>query len=293
MNLIIRKPEVAAKTAQSSSYGTAPLLTNLKKFSMNTKSTQGKLWSIAPEYWSRHFEPYFIPLYKKALSQLSISDDTLLLDAGCGSGLFTSMAIRRGAQVIGVDAAPGLLQVARLRNPMNNFLEEDLETMPFANESFDVITGFNSFQYAGDFANAVKESKRVLKKGGQLAIGIWDKPHKSDATQILKAISTLLPPPVPGRPGPFFLSEEGRVEGVLKELGLKLKTRTSVSCPFIYPTLADGVKSFMGTGPAAAALRYTTRSVVEKTIERALLSYRVTDDIYYQTNRFLLFIAEK
>src|SRR6186997_2005226 len=120
---------------------------------MSTKSIQGKLWGIAPQYWSKHFEPYFLPMYKKVLEQLKLSADTLLLDAGCGSGLFSSMAIESGAQVIGIDAAPALLEVARTRNPQNNFMEEDLEAMPFADNSFDIVTGFNSFQYAGNFEN--------------------------------------------------------------------------------------------------------------------------------------------
>jgi len=44
---------------------------------------------------SKHFEPYFLPMYKKALEQLDLSEDTLLLDAGCGSGLLSSMAIEK------------------------------------------------------------------------------------------------------------------------------------------------------------------------------------------------------
>jgi SAM-dependent methyltransferases related to tRNA (uracil-5-)-methyltransferase len=55
------------------------------------------------------------------LEQLGSIKTKLLLDAGCGSGMFTSLAIKAGAQVIGVDAAPGLLEVARERNPHNNF----------------------------------------------------------------------------------------------------------------------------------------------------------------------------
>ena len=116
---------------------------------MSTKTMQGQLWSIAPQYWSKHFEPYFLPMYRKVLEQLNLSEDTLLLDAGCGSGLFSGMAIEKGAQVLGIDAAPGLLEIARERNPLNNFLEEDLEALPFADNSFHVVTGFNSFQYAG------------------------------------------------------------------------------------------------------------------------------------------------
>src|SRR5689334_15233827 len=98
---------------------------------MPTKEQQGKLWSIAPHYWSKYFEPFFTPVYKKVLEQIQLNENISLLDAGCGSGLFSHLAINAGAQVIGVDAAPGLLKLARQRNPKNNFLEEDLESLPF------------------------------------------------------------------------------------------------------------------------------------------------------------------
>ncbi|HEU5168695.1 MAG TPA: class I SAM-dependent methyltransferase, partial [Chitinophagaceae bacterium] len=215
---------------------------------MSTKVIQGELWSVAPQYWSKYFEPFFIPLYKKTIEQLQLSEYTSLLDAGCGSGMFPHMAISTGAQVIGIDAAEGLLEIARQRNPKNNFLEEDLETLPFAPESFDVVTGFNSFQYAGNFTAALAEAKRVLKEKGRLAIGIWDKPEFSDATNVLKAIGTLLPPPLPGTPGPFALSEDGKIENVCSSLGLKLVYHTRVSCPFIYYSLKDGIRSFLATG---------------------------------------------
>ena len=260
---------------------------------MSTKASQGKLWSVAPEYWSNHFEPYFLPMYKKVLEQLDLSEDTLLLDAGCGSGLFSSMAIETGAQVIGIDAAPGLLEVARKRNPQNNFLEEDLEAMPFADNSFHVITGFNSFQYAGSFENALLEAKRVLKPGGRLVIGIWDKPEMSDATHILKAIGSLLPPPPPGTPGPFALSEDGKIEQILDEIGLKALYKTRVACPFLYHNIKDGVRSFMGTGPAASAVDYRDKEIVEEAIAKALRPFCISEDLYFLQNQFLVFIAEK
>ncbi len=260
---------------------------------MSTKTAQGKLWSIAPANWANHFEPYFLPMYKKALKQLDVTEDTLLLDAGCGSGLFSSMAIQAGAQVIGIDAAPGLLEVARRRNPKNNFLEEDLEAMPFANDGFNIVAGFNSFQYAGNFESALLEAKRVLKPGGRLVIGIWDKPEMSEATNVLKAIGTLLPPPPPGTPGPFALSENGKMESIFEKVGLTMHDKAVVSCPFLYHQLKDGINSFMGTGPAAAAISHTSKEIVESTISKALQPYRLADDMYYLENQFLLFIAGK
>ena len=260
---------------------------------MSTKEVQGKLWSVAPQYWSKYFEPFFLPLYKKTLEQIALDENSSLLDAGCGSGLFSHMAIKTGAQVIGVDAAPGLLELARERNPQNNFLEEDLETLPFGTESFDVVAGFNSFQYAGSFTGALSEAKRVLKKGGRIVIGIWDKPEMSDATNVLKAIGSLLPPPPPGTPGPFALSEDGKVEHICNSLGLKMVFRTKVSCPFIYYSEQDGIRSFLGTGPAAAAMNHTSERKVQQVIANALQPYRLSEDMYHLQNSFLLFVAEK
>jgi SAM-dependent methyltransferase len=260
---------------------------------MSTKTIQGQLWSAAPDYWARYFEPGFIPMYKHVLEQLTLKEEYFVLDAGCGSGLFSSMAIAAGAELIGVDAAPGLLEVARRRNPENNFLEEDLEALPFADNSFHVVTGFNSFQYAGNFENALVEARRVLKPGGRLVIGIWDKPEKSEATYILKAIGSLLPPPPPGTPGPFALSEDGKMEGIFERIGLKLRYKAGVSCPFLYASLSDGIKSFMGTGPAAAAVNHSSSASVEKTIARALQPFGLTDGLYFLQNQFLVFIVQK
>ena len=260
---------------------------------MSTKTIQGQLWSIAPKNWSIHFEPYFLPIYRRVLEQINITGDTMILDAGCGSGLFTALANRAGAHVTGIDAASGLLEIARERNPGVTFLEEDLEALPFADNTFDVVTGFNSFQYAGNFENALKEAKRVLKPGGKLVAVIWDKPEMSDGTTILKAISTLLPPPPPGTPGPFALSEDGKVENVLNGIGLQKISKETVPCPFLYHSMNNAVKSFMGTGPAAAALNQNPRVVVEGVIADAFGKFYLTDDMYFLMNSFLLFVAEK
>lgn len=260
---------------------------------MSTKKIQGELWSVAPHYWAKYFEPFFLPMYKTVLQYLKPNADTALLDAGCGSGLFSHMAIETGAQVIAIDAAHGLLDMARKRNPGHSFLEEDIEALPFASGSFDVVAGFNSFQYAGNFSNALIDAKRVLRDGGKLVVGIWDKQELSEASNILKAIGTLLPPPPPGTPGPFALSEDGKMEDICKQAGLKIVHKASVACPFLYYSVHDAVKAFLGTGPAAAAIKHTDEESVRAKITQAMRPYRLTEDMYHLQNSFLVFIMEK
>lgn len=260
---------------------------------MSTKTIQGELWSIAPDYWSKHFEPWFLPIYRETLSQLNPIAQHALLDAGCGSGLFSVMAGKAGANVTGIDAAPGLLAVSKKRNPKGTFSEGDLENLPFENESFDFVTAFNSLQYAGNIKTAIREVARVLKPGGKLAIAIWDQPDRSEAVSILKAIGALIPPPPPGTPGPFALSEEGIMEGICSEAGLKMLSKKTIPCPFIYRNKDEGIQSFMGTGPAALALKANKREVVEQTITSALDPFELTDGIHFLTNQYLLFVVTK
>lgn len=71
-----------------------------------------------------------------------------------------------GATVAGLDASEALLEIARERTPGGDFRRGDLEALPFEDDSFDLVTGFNSFQYAGNAAQALREAGRVTRPGG-------------------------------------------------------------------------------------------------------------------------------
>ncbi|HNH22638.1 MAG TPA: hypothetical protein PLY26_10860, partial [Ferruginibacter sp.] len=108
-----------------------------------------------------------------------------------------------------------------------------------------------------------------------------------------KAINSLVPPPPPGTPGPFALSEDGKIESICTALKLKVIYKIRIACPFLYHTTDEGIKSFLGTGPAAAAMKHASELKVHQTIAEALQPYRLTEDMYHLQNSFLLFIAEK
>ncbi|MBL7741846.1 MAG: class I SAM-dependent methyltransferase [Chitinophagaceae bacterium] len=260
---------------------------------MQTKEVQGKLWSTAPADWAKYLEPTFIPMYKEVLKQLDLDEEKMVLDAGCGSGLFLSMAAATGAAVHGMDAAQGLLAMTRKRLPSATLLLEDLEAMPFSDDTFDIVTGFNSFQYAGSFENALAEARRVTKKKGKVVIGIWGKEEDCDAGAVLKAVASLLPPPPPGTPGPFALSEEGKVEAICRSVGLKVIKKQNVFCPWQFSGTEALQQGFLCTGPCVKAVQVAGESTVRKMITGSAQPFNLADDIYYMENYFTFFIAEK
>jgi SAM-dependent methyltransferase len=260
---------------------------------MQTKELQGKLWSSAPTDWVKYLEPTFIPMYQAVLKQLQLDEEKMLLDAGCGSGLFLRMAAATGAYINGIDAAPGLLAISKKRLPDATLLIEDLENIPFDDETFDVVTGFNSFQYAGSFENALAEARRVANPQGKVVIGIWGKEEECEAGTVLRAVASLLPPPPPGTPGPFALSEDGKVETICKSVGLKVIHKQTVFCPWQFSGIEALQHGFLCTAPCAKAVLAVGEQHVRETITASAQPFNLADDVYFMRNDFTFFITEK
>src|SRR5207237_4275493 len=151
-----------------------------------------------------------------------IGRTTRLLDVGCASGLALRLAADRGADVTGLDASEGLLAHARQRVPGAPLVQGEIEDLPFPDSSFDIVTGFNSFQYAARPASALAEAARVLAPGGRVLYLNWAPPEQCEAAAYLAAIGKLLPPPPPGAPGPFALSDSDAIVRVFDAAGLEL-----------------------------------------------------------------------
>ena len=96
-----------------------------------------------------------------------------LLDAGCGAGLALRLAAEQGARVSGLDASAALLDVARGRLPDADLRVGDIEELPYDDASFDVVTAYNSIQYASDPKTAVAELARVARPGGRVVVEVW------------------------------------------------------------------------------------------------------------------------
>ena len=91
-----------------------------------------------------------------------------VLDFGCGTGRLSEWLVRHGGRVSGVDATPEMVGVARRRVPSARFEATHGSTVPFRDDSFDLVVCGYVLQYYIDDASVVNELARVLRPGGRL-----------------------------------------------------------------------------------------------------------------------------
>ena len=140
-----------------------------------TAHLQGPLWGSRPIEWAE-VEAQQAPAYEEAIGRVGVEPGDAVLDLGCGAGTFLGLAADRGAQASGLDAAEGLVEIARERVPGADVRVGDLESLPWADGEFDLVTGFCSFFFAGDMVAALREAGRVAKPGAPVVIQVWGRP---------------------------------------------------------------------------------------------------------------------
>jgi ubiquinone/menaquinone biosynthesis C-methylase UbiE len=261
---------------------------------MGSQAIQGKLWGQHPADWANIQEVTSKAGYDFVLNHLSLASATRLLDVGCGTGYFCSLANAKGIKnITGLDATSAFIEEAKKRLPAASFMVGEMEELPFKEESFEVVCGFNSFQYAANTKNALTEAKRVLVKGGKLVAMIWGNKEDCQAASYLKAVGSLLPPPPPGAAGPFALSENNLLEKLLEEVGLNIMSVTDVVAVWDYPNMDIALRGLLSAGPAAKAIEYSGFEKVYETLSMAVRPYLQTNGHVVYHNKFRVVISKK
>lgn len=98
-----------------------------------------------------------------------------MLDVGCGTGVLLRILVDRleqSTELIGVDAAPAMIEVARHRSGRCSicYSVATAEQLPFADDSFDLLVSTNSFDHWTNQAVGLSECSRVLRRGGQMLL---------------------------------------------------------------------------------------------------------------------------
>ena len=252
---------------------------------------QSELWGVRARDYAEVQEPTFLPLYESVLARTELVEATSILDVGCGPGLAAQVFSKKSGRVAGVDATAPFVEIARRRVPSGDFRITDMESLSHADGSFDAVTGFNAFQYAASPGNALREARRVAKTGGVIIVAVWGLPETCQAAGHLKALGSLMPPPPPGAPGPFALSDESKLKSLASEAGLTTGAVVDVPCPWVYPDLETALRGMLSAGPAERAMRASSFERARDAVTAAIEAYRTPSGGYRLNNTFRYLVA--
>jgi len=125
-----------------------------------------------------------------------------ILDLACGPGTLSyplARAVTPGGEVVGIDLATGMIELAQRDAPPGlplTFELMDMEDLRFPDLSFDAAVSGHGLQFVPDLRRALMETRRVLKPGARMAASVPVDPATPSGAQAIleRAVGGALPP---------------------------------------------------------------------------------------------------
>jgi SAM-dependent methyltransferase len=218
-----------------------------------------------------------------------------VLDVGCGAGYSSALMKTVGANVVGVDAAQGMVDHANEVFDGIDFQVGGIEELTFGDDAFDVVFAANSVQYAANLVTALQELRRVCKPAGAIAAGLFGPPDAVSYEPVLAAVGQFMPKPPPGGEpgGPFRLSGPGVLEEAFGSAGIEVMSTGVVNCPFEYGAWDDFWRATRAAGPTQMAIGLAGLEAVEEATRQAVEPFTAENgSITFDPNVFIFVVGQ-
>lgn len=125
----------------------------------------------APAY-AETMAPALRPVAEEVVRRAALRPGEHVLDIGTGTGTAAAMAVGNGRSVVGLDAAAGMLELARREVVGAEFVEADFTAIPTEDRAFDVVISVHALLFADDRVAALREWHRVTAPNGRLSLSV-------------------------------------------------------------------------------------------------------------------------
>lgn len=134
------------------------------------KVVQG--FSDTAEDYAVSMAPSLRTMAVRVVQRAQLAYGERILDAGTGTGVGAAASLTSGREVVGVDAAPGMLAIARREVRGARFVEADFANLPFPSGSFHVVISVHALHLAVDPVATLAEWRRITVAGGRLSLSV-------------------------------------------------------------------------------------------------------------------------
>lgn len=190
-------------------------------------------WRESAKYWAQHSETIhqmFVPLTRALIERAGIHQGQSVLDVAGGAGepsLTIAETVGPEGSVTFTDGVAEMVETARARAQQRGltniqFHQSVAESLPFPDESFDVVVSRLGVMLFADPDMAMRAMLRVLKPGGRLAFAVWG---KSDVNPFCYLVTRVMdqhvksPAADPNTPNAFRFAEPGTLTSAMKQAG--------------------------------------------------------------------------
>jgi ubiquinone/menaquinone biosynthesis C-methylase UbiE len=252
--------------------------------------TRYQLEGNAPQLYERETVPTLgRPLAELMLAHVALHAGDRLLDAACGTGIVTRVAVQRYGDlrhVVGVDLNAGMLDVARAHTPASRVPIEwrhgDVCALPFPDGSFEVVLCQQGLQFVPDPGAALREMSRVLVPGGRLAFTVFSEVpvyYAALADALVRHVSADAATSCLSR---YTLREATTLRTLVDEAGFGVIEMQVLEVMRRMPASAASVVEAMVRAPYArvvAAVDEDARQAIGQEVSAALHAYRDGDEV--------------
>lgn len=250
----------------------------------------GPLWGARPADWALS-EDQQTPTYEAALGHVGVQPGDRVLDIGCGVGSFLGLVADRGGEPFGIDASDTLIGFARTRLSGADLRVGDMESLPYENDEFELVTGFNSFFFANDMVAAFAEARRVARPGCPVVIQVWGRHERCDLEHMKAIARPSFPPRPAGAPADPDLSEPGVLASLIAQAGLSVEADFLTSWSTEFPDPQTLSRAMLAPAGLAVLAGPDREDEVAAAIVEGMRRYRTPPGGYRLENEYRIVIT--